>query len=83
MIKNISFEYADHVLPDKERERFLANQARLWFEPLIDEINKESGTIDFFLKEGFENRVSFNGFTEDLNLKMMERWKLFQIPQRQ
>lgn len=79
MIKNIRFKYADNVLPDRERERFLTNQAGLWFEPLIEEINNQSGTIDFFLKDGFENRVSFNNINKDLEDKMYHRIKIFQV----
>lgn len=81
--KNITFEYADNVNPDRERERFLANQAKIWFEPIIDEINNQSGTIDFFLKERGENRVSFNGMSNELQIKMCERWSLFQVPRQQ
>jgi hypothetical protein len=79
MIKNIRFEYADNVLPDKEREQHLANQTNLWFEPFIDELNNQSGTIDFFLKEGFENRVSFNGIDKNLEDKLYQRIKIFQV----
>lgn len=79
MIKNITFAYADNVNPDKERERYLSRQAELWFEPLIKELNEQSGTIDFFLKEGFENRVSFNNIGKGLVDKLNERIKLFQV----
>lgn len=82
-LDNVVFEYDDYVLPDKERERFLTNQARLWFEPFIDKINSQSGTINFFLKKSDENRVHFNGMDKDLESKLYQRLRLFQVPQLQ
>ena len=79
----VKFEYADNVMPDKERERFLCNQARLWFEPFVNDINSQSGTISFFLKKGDENRVHFNGMDKDLEFKLHQRLRLFQVPQPQ
>lgn len=79
-IKNIKFEYADHVLPDAERERFMTGQANLWLEPLIDQFNEEDAVVNFFLKERGENRVHFTGMSNELEVKVNERWKLFQIP---
>lgn len=79
MVKNIRFEYADKGKLDKERERFLARQAELWFEPFAEQLNNQSGTIDFFLKEGYENRVSFNCIEKDLANKLYERFTMFLV----
>lgn len=83
VLQNVLFEYDDYVLPDKERERFLTNQARLWFEPFVNDINSQAGTINFFLKRGDENRVHFNGMDKDLESKLYHRLRLFQVPQPQ
>lgn len=83
MEKNILFEYADNVLPDKERERFLIGQAKRWFEPLKQEIADQEGTINFFLKERGENRLYLNNMAEDLKDRLHERFKLFEIPRPQ
>jgi hypothetical protein len=80
-LRQVTFEYAKNVRPDKERERFLKNQARLWFEPFVEEINSQTGTINFFLKEGVENRVHLNRMSKDLGVKLYERLRMFQIPQ--
>lgn len=83
ILHNVVFEYDDYVLPDKERERHLTNQARLWFKPFINDINSQSGTINFFLKKSDENRVHFNGMNKDLESKLYQRLRLFQVPQPQ
>ncbi len=80
VLNQIVFEYADNVVPSKEREEFLLNQAKLWFEPLVNEINSQSGTIHFFLNEGDENRVHFSGINQDLEDKMNDRVNLFKNP---
>lgn len=81
-LSNINFEYADKVLVNKDREHFLSNQANLWLEPLIEEINKEpEASVNFYLKEGDENRVHFTGMNDELESKAYERLKLFQVRQ--
>ena len=77
----IKFEYADNVNPDKDRERVLTGQTKMWFAPMLEELEKSNGTVDFFLKENSENRVSFNNMDKDLEIRLYERLKLFQPPQ--
>jgi hypothetical protein len=79
--KNFRFEYANNMLPDKEREQFLKDRSGLWFEPYIGEINIQTGTIYFFLKERSENYIWFENMKTDLSDKLHERAKLFQTSQ--
>ena len=83
ILHQLKFEYEDNVLPDKERERFLTSQASIWFDPLVDKINSQSGTVTFFLKEGVDNHVYFEGIDSYLSDKMYERLKMFQLPRPQ
>jgi len=81
--KNFRFEYANTVLPDKEREQFLKDRSNLWFEPYISEINVQAGIIYFFLREEPEDYMWFENMETDLTDKLYECSKEFQSPRSQ
>jgi hypothetical protein len=43
--KNFHFEYAHDILPNRPREESLKERLSIWFEPYIEEINLQEGTI--------------------------------------
>ena len=76
--KNFHFEYAHSILPNRAREEFLKERLTVWFEPYIEEINLQAGTIYFFLKANSEEYVWFENMKTDLSDKLYERYKLYQ-----
>jgi hypothetical protein len=78
----IKFNYADKVVRDKDREARLSHLSKVWFEPLLNEIDQAEGNINFFLNQGDETNVSFSGINIELAAKMQERLKLFHSPRK-
>jgi len=76
-MKNLIFEYDDFVPTDKDRELELTNLVKQWANPYLEEIEKQSGTINFFLKAKNENRVHFDGMSEDLKEKLTAAFNSF------
>lgn len=80
-IKNIVFDYADNLVVDKDRERYMTVQANIWLKTLVKRFNDENAVVHFLLREKGENRVYFTGMSKDLEVEAMERLRLFQNPE--
>lgn len=78
--KNIQFEYADKVAPNVNREQSMINNINQWLGPSAESINGQAGTVVVYFKNNREQRVSFNGMSEDLQATLYKHLRKFQPP---
>ncbi len=76
-IENIEIKYADKIVPDKTKEQALINNANEWFNPFIEEFNREGVIIEFFVDSDFKNHISFENISEDLKQRALTYFDIF------
>ena len=81
--KNIRFEYADYVVPDPDREHCMVNNINNWLGQFAKEINGQEGKIVVYLQKENEQRVHFDGMTNDLEATLRQQMLRFRIPNNQ
>ncbi|HLX65421.1 MAG TPA: hypothetical protein VKR41_00450 [Puia sp.] len=78
--KNIKFEYADKVASHVNREDSMINNLNSWLGPFADEINAQDGSIVVYFQNNREQRVSFDGISEQLQTILYRQLDKFLLP---
>jgi len=76
--KNIQFEYADNVAPNVNREQSMLNDINQWLGQSVEAINNQTGIIIVNFQSNRDQRVSFDGISEDLQAILDKQLRKFQ-----
>lgn len=78
--KNIRFEYADNTVHATNREQMMINNINRWLGEYYESINKQAGTIEVFFPNDMEQRISFDGMSDELQTILYRQLEKFQPP---
>lgn len=78
--KNIKFEYADNVATHVNREDSMINNINSWLSQFADQINAQDGSIVVYFQNNREQRVSFDGISEQLQIILYRQLDKFLLP---
>ena len=78
MIKNIKFTTADNVHLNDDVKTNAERNINNWLAPLEKELNEADVEIELYLDKDWEQHITVNNISDDLNSKVMERLSLFQ-----
>ena len=76
--KNIQFEYADNVAPNVNMEQSMLNDINQWLGQSVEAINNQTGIIIVNFQSNRDQRVSFDGISEDLQAILDKQLRKFQ-----
>jgi uncharacterized SAM-dependent methyltransferase len=76
--KNIQFEYADNVASNVNREQSMVNDLNQWLGQYAGAINDQTGIIIVYFQNNRNQRVSFDGMTDDFQAILDKQLRKFQ-----